>query len=106
MAVNILFDEVDFLPKKDDDFDELSKDDINLLNYINATTGSKLDSKQTKCILKELKISLLGAIVFIILSIPHISNLLNKIVENKYYQLIIKVLLFIIIFYILQNRFT
>lgn len=106
MAVNILFDEVDYLPKQDDgEFEDLTKEDLNLINYINITTGSKLDRNGANNILKELKVSLIGAFLFILLSLPQVNYLFEKTSQNKYYQVIIKVIVFIFLFYILQNRF-
>ena len=93
------YDEVSFLPLNEED-DEVTKDESGLLKLMNLPS-----KKETKVVWREFKLSIIAASLYAILSLPFLNNLLEKLTSNFYQQLVMKIVLFSVLFYILQTYF-
>jgi len=90
-------DRIDILPT--DETTIPSKSDIDILS-------SLFKKEEVKKVAHEFKHSVIGGVLFLLLSSPMSDKLLQSAgVQNPLYGWGIKFLLFIVLFYILKNRF-
>jgi hypothetical protein len=93
------YDEVAYLPLNDEN-ENADKEEINILKIMNLP-----NKKETKVVFKEFKLSIVAAILYAILSLPFMNNMIEKLTGNFYQQLGVKLILFTVLFYIIQTYF-
>jgi hypothetical protein len=90
-------DDIDRLPN--DPNSQVNSEDLEIITNIFL-------NKKTKKIAHEFKDSIIGGILFVILANPNIDKIINKAgCTSSIILWTIKFILFIILFYILKNRF-
>lgn len=95
----------DYLRKLPVDQTLPNSSELEIVNYIFGKDGKH---KVAKNIVWEFKDAILGGIIFFLLSISYMDTIIKKIIpttNNYILLLIIKTILFILIFWILKNIF-
>ena len=100
MSNNIDGDNIANLPASNEKLDD---DDEQLLDLL--LEDRKEQVKDTKKVALVFKESLLGGVLFLLLSHSAVDNFIRSKIKNDLYVLIAKFGVFVILFFLVQNRF-
>lgn len=83
--------------------DKVNDDDEELLDLL--LEDKKEQVKQSKKVAIAFKESLLGGVLFLLLSNSYVDNFIRSKIQNELYVLLAKFGVFVVLFFIVQNRF-